>query len=116
MTTPDRKALPDGSFPGPNAPRRTWLLILAAFVVGLLIMAGVGAVLVSIQGHKAEQTQYPLRVVQIAPTELDPAVWGKNFPHEYDTFLQMKDDTLKTPYGGSVPFSKLERDPAMKTI
>ena len=116
MTTPDRKALPDGSFPGPSSPRRTWLLILAAFVVGLLIMAGVGAVLVSIQGHKAEQTQYPLRVVQIAPTELDPAVWGKNFPHEYDTFLQMKDDTLKTPYGGSVPFSKLERDPAMKTI
>ena len=31
-------------------------------------------------------------------------------------FLKTKDDTIKTPYGGSVPFSKLARDPAMKRI
>ena len=51
-------------------------------------MAGLGAVLVSIQSHKIEQAQYPLKVVQISPTELDPAVWGKNFPREYDSFLE----------------------------
>ena len=80
MTTPDRQTPAEAPVPRQKSSRRTWLLILAAFVVGVLIMAGVGAVLVSIQGHKVEQTQYPLQVVKISPTELDPAVWGQNFP------------------------------------
>jgi nitrite reductase (cytochrome c-552) len=86
---------------------------LLAFVVGMGVMAGLGALLVSIQGRKAEALQYPLKVVQISNTELDPAVWGKNFPYEYDSFLQMKDTTITTPFGGSVKYSKLERDPAL---
>ena len=52
--------------------------------------------LTSIQTHKSEQVQYPLKVVQVAANELDPAVWGKNFPREYDSFLKTKDDTIKT--------------------
>ena len=30
--------------------------------------------------------------------------------------MKTKDDTIKTPYGGSVPFNKLEQRPAMKRI
>ncbi len=93
--------------------RRSLVLLLLAFVVGMGVMAGLGALLVSIQGRKAEALQYPLKVVQISNTELDPAVWGKNFPYEYDFFLKMKDTTITTPFGGSVKYSKLERDPAL---
>jgi nitrite reductase (cytochrome c-552) len=95
---------------------RNWLWLAVAFVVGLVIMAGVAALLVNIQTHKREEAEYPLKVVQIAATELDPAVWGDNFPREYDTFQKTKDDTIKTPYGGSVPYSKLERYPALVRI
>ncbi len=67
----------------------------------------------NIQQRKAERVEYPLRVVAIAANELDPAVWGQNFPRHYDAFLRTQDDTISTPYGGSVPYSKLEKYPAM---
>ncbi|MFW6183577.1 MAG: ammonia-forming cytochrome c nitrite reductase subunit c552 [Chloroflexota bacterium] len=95
-------------------PRRNKpLFLIAAFVAGMLIMAGLAALLVNIQQRKAEAVEFPLRVVEIAPDKLDPAVWGQNFPRQYDTFMMTKDDTIETPYGGSVPYSKLERYPAM---
>lgn len=88
-------------------------LLVAAFVVGMVLMGGLAALLINIQQRQAEAVEYPLRVVEIAPDELDPAVWGQNFPRQYDTFLMTEDDTIETPYGGSVPYSKLERYPAM---
>lgn len=98
----------------PTSPnRRTWLWIGSAFGLGLLLMAGLAAILINIQQRKAEVTEFPLRVVALNPDELDPAVWGQNFPRQYDSFLRTQEDTTSTPYGGSVPYSKLERYPAM---
>jgi len=96
--------------------RRTWLWLIAAFVVGALVMAGLAFLLTSIQGRKTEAAQYPLRIVQIADNELNPEVWGKNFPREYSSFVKTKEDKTSTPFGGSVPFDKLERNPALKRI
>ena len=92
---------------------RNIVWLVAAFVVGALVMAGLGALLVSIQGRKDEAAQYPLKVVEISDTELDPAVWGKDFPREYDSFKKTEDTTISTTYGGSVKFSKLEKDPKL---
>ncbi|MDT8304959.1 MAG: ammonia-forming cytochrome c nitrite reductase subunit c552, partial [Anaerolineae bacterium] len=92
---------------------RQWPLLVGAFLVGMLIMAGLAALLVNIQQRKAEAVEYPLRVVEIGEDELDPAVWGQNFPRQYNTFVKTQDDTIETPYGGSVVYSKLERYPAM---
>lgn len=91
-----------------------WLVI--AFVVGMLVLLGVAALLLNIQQRRVEAAEYPLRVVEVAPDELDPAVWGQNFPRQYDSFTRTQDDTLETPYGGSVVYSKLERYPAMVRI
>jgi nitrite reductase (cytochrome c-552) len=90
--------------------------MLLAFVLGGGIMLGVAFLLLSIQQHKDEAKTFPAQVIPIAETELDPAVWGVNFPREYDSFMKTKDDTISTPYGGSVPYSKLERVPAMVRI
>jgi nitrite reductase (cytochrome c-552) len=87
------------------------LLVLA---VGATIV--VVALLTNIQGKKAEATQYPLKVVDIPADELDPAVWGKNFPMQYDSFMQTATNYGATTYGGSEPYSKLERVPAMKRL
>jgi nitrite reductase (cytochrome c-552) len=92
--------------------RSTWLLI-GAFVFGMLLMAGLGALLVNIQQRQAEAIEYPLRVVEIPENEIDPAVWGQNFPRQYDSFMRTQNDTFQSPYGGSVPYDKLERYPAM---
>lgn len=96
-------------------PNRTLLLVIA-FVTGMLIMAGLAALLVNIQQRKAEAVEYPLRVVTIAEDELDPAIWGQNFPRQYDSFMRTRDDTMGTTYGGSVPYSKLDKYPAMVRI
>ncbi len=102
----------------PSEPNRRSSLILvsAAFVLGLVIMGGLALLLTNIQQRKSETAEFPLRVVNMDPNELDPAVWGQNFPRQYDAFLRTQDDTISTPYGGSVPYSKLEKYPAMIRI
>jgi nitrite reductase (cytochrome c-552) len=92
--------------------RRTLLLGLV-FVGALLLTIGVTALLININQRQQEARQYPLQVVEIADEELDPAVWGLNFPQHYDRFMMTQTDYGETPYGGSSPYSKLERYPAM---
>ncbi len=100
--------------PFPN--RRNLAILAGVFLVGALVLAGLAALLLNIQARQREAEEYPLKIVQVSATELDPAVWGRNFPREYDTFLKTKDSTLQTKYGGSVPYSKLEKDPALVTL
>jgi len=94
-----------------KSPSRWWLV--AAFVGGLLIMGLIAALLVNITTRKAEGEQYPLKIVELAEGELNPEEWGKNFPRHYDSFIKTQDSTIVTPYGGSVPYSNLERFPDM---
>ena len=84
------------------------LLYGSIFVVGAVAAVAITSLLVNIWERKHEASQYPFRVVEVAKDELDPAVWGKNFPHQYDSFMQTKENYGKTPYGGSAPYSKLE--------
>jgi nitrite reductase (cytochrome c-552) len=93
--------------------RRMFGLISLAFFVGVILMAGLAALLVNIQERRFEATEFPMQIVQIPEDELDPAVWGLNFPRQYSTFMRTQDDTISTPYGGSVPYSKLERNPRL---
>ena len=92
--------------------RQFWLYVVV-FIVAAGITAGIAALLTNIQARKAEAVQYPLKVVEIAAGELDPAVWGQNFPLQYDAFRKTEQDYGSTTYGGSTVYSKLERYPAM---
>jgi nitrite reductase (cytochrome c-552) len=89
-------------------------LIYGLVLVGLLFAgAGVGLLVSNITRQQVEAEQYPLQIVDIAEDEIDPAVWGLNFPQHYDRFMMTQIDTERTPYGGSVPYNKLEVYPAM---
>lgn len=92
------------------------LIYLAILVVTAVATAVVAGLLMNISQHKAESQEYPLKVVEIGEKELDPAVWGQNFPHQYDSFVKTKEDYGETPYGGSTVYSKLERHPAMTRL
>jgi len=89
---------------------------IAIFVVSTLGAIVVGYLMLNIQDRKQEAKLYPPKVLEIGAQELDPALWGKNFPFEYDNFIKTKIDYGKTEYGGSTPYSKLERFPAMKRL
>jgi nitrite reductase (cytochrome c-552) len=96
--------------------RRTWLWIAVAFGVGIIVMAGIAALLVNIQSRMNEQAVASQQLVPIAQDELDPAVYGVNYPRQYDSFKKTEIDTVQTPYGGSVPFDKLAAYPVLKKV
>ncbi len=100
-----------------NKPsKQTIIVLMVSFLLGVLIMAAIGALLLNIEHRKKERLEYPLKIVEIDQNELDPAVWGRNFPRQYDSFQKTQNDTVRTPFGGSVPFSKIDENPAMKRI
>ena len=95
--------------------KRLWLYIGLFAVAAVLTIAVVG-LLANIQGKKEEAKQSPVQIVDIADDELDPAVWGLNFPVQYDSFKKTETNYGATAYGGSEPYSKLERTPAMTRL
>ncbi len=92
---------------------RSNLIYGAAFVIIVGLTMVVAALLININDKKDEESEYPLKVVEIAEDEIDPAVWGQNFPYQYDRFNMTSQNYGETKYGGSEPYSKLERYPAM---
>lgn len=87
-------------------------IILGLVLVGLVLVGvGIGVLLTNITQHQVEALQYPLKVVEIADDEIDPAVWGENFPLHYDRFMMTENDGEATAYGGSQAYSKLEKNP-----
>jgi nitrite reductase (cytochrome c-552) len=110
--------------------RTGWKLIALTAVIAALAAAGVTALLVNIFERKQEARTPFYRVVEITDDTEDPAVWGKNFPLEYDGYRRTVDQ-VRTRYGGSeavpreptqadprsiVAQSRLEEDPRLKTL
>ena len=102
------------------------LLVLAAIIVG----AGGAALLANIVRRQEEARNPFYRVVELTDDTQDPAIWGKNFPQQYDGYARTVDQ-IRTRFGGSealprtptkadprtvVAQSRLEDDPRLKTI
>lgn len=90
-------------------PRRQMvaIVILAAIAVFALT-----ALLINIFERKQEARNPFYRVVALNDTIADPAVWGKDFPMQYDLYLRTVDEQ-RTKYGGSeaLPHSPTQADP-----
>ena len=104
-------------------------LVLTAVISALAALAAV-ALLVNIFERKQEARNPFYRVVELTDDTEDPAVWGKNFPQQYDAYRRTVDQQ-RTRYGGSeavphtpsqadprsvVAQSRLEEDPRLKII
>jgi nitrite reductase (cytochrome c-552) len=92
-------------------------LMVLLLVIAMVATGAVMALWQNIQTRKYEARSVVFKVVDLDETTVDPAVWGKNFPHQYDAYLRTA-ESGKTTYGGSeaMPASKLEHDPRLKTI
>ena len=92
----------------------TWVLL----GVTALVAAGAFAVLLlyqNIVARKAEATQHVFKVVETSENTIDPVLWGKNYPRQYDSYRRMV-DIERTKHGGSEAFQKLDADPRWRTI
>lgn len=96
--------------------RRNAFLYGAAFMGTAAVIAAVLALLFNVRIRREEAYRYPLKVVEIEDGEIDPAVWGKNFPLEYDTFVRTRENYGRTLHGGSEPFSRIDEVPAAKRL
>src|ERR671910_3017510 len=121
-------ASPDGS--ARRAHWRRYRVVYLAVIITALATVAVTALLVNIFEHKQEARQAFYRVVALDENTDDPAVWGKNFPMQYDGYLRTVDQ-VRTRFGGSeavprtpsqadprsiVAQSRLEEDPRLKTM
>jgi nitrite reductase (cytochrome c-552) len=100
------------------------------FLVALVVAIGTTALLVTIIERKQQARNPFFRVVELTDTTQDPAVWGKNFPNQYDGYRRTVDQ-VRTRFGGSeamprqptaadprsvVAQSRLAEDPRLRTM
>jgi nitrite reductase (cytochrome c-552) len=87
--------------------------------VVVLLAAAVAALTLALQQNiaqrKREATATVFKIVDIDEKTIDPQVWGKNFPRQYDGYKRTV-DIARTKYGGSDSFSKLDQDPRWRSI
>jgi nitrite reductase (cytochrome c-552) len=107
---------------------RRWLL--ATIAMAAVAVFAITALLINVFERKQEARNPFYRVVDLNDTIPDPAIWGKDFPMQYDLYLRTV-DMVRTKYGGSeamphsptqadprsvVARSKLEEDPRLKVM
>lgn len=122
--------LADSSSRGSGGRRQRLAFLLVVALVAFLAATGGAALLVNILERKQEARNPFYRVVELTDETEDPAVWGKNFPLQYDGYRRTV-DMVRTRFGGSealprtpteadprsiVAQSKLEEDPRLKTM
>src|SRR5436190_6191916 len=117
--------------PPPPSRRAFSLRFLAATAAAAaLAAAGSAALLVNIFERKQEGLNPFYRVVALTDDNEDPAIWGKDFPLQYDDYKRTVDQ-VRTRYGGSealphtptqadprsvISQSKIEEDPRLKVM
>ena len=110
-------------------PRRNALLATVAAVFALAAV-GIAALLVNVATRKQEARNPVVRVVALTDETEDPAIWGKDYPVEYDLYRKTV-DMVRTKYGGSEAMprtptpddprtvtsqSKIDEDPRLKIM
>ena len=116
--------------PETQAPRRRTLAVAAVAAAFALAAVLAATLLVDVAQKKQEARNPFFRVVELTDDTEDPAVWGKNFPMQYDAYRRTVDQQ-RTRYGGSeavprtptdadprsvVAQSRLDSDPRLRTI
>lgn len=105
-------------------------MLITTVVLSALVTLAVAALLVNIFERKQEARTPFAEVVKLTDDIADPAVWGRNFPLQYDSYKRTV-DMVRTRYGGSEAMpvappnagpqvvmtqSKIEEDPRLKTM
>ncbi len=116
--------------PKQGTKKKSAMIFFVTVGVAVLVAVGGMALLVNILEHKQEAKNPFFHVVELTDDTVDPEVWGKNFPIQYDDYKRTVDQ-VRTRYGGSealprtptqadprsiVAQSRLEDDPRLKIM
>lgn len=106
-TAPEHRDVPPG-----NPSRRFKVLLGALVLASLLATLVIAALLVDVAKKQTEAKDTYFKAVEITDTTVDPAVWGKNFPIQYEMYKKTT-EMVPTEFGGSnkVPHTPDAKDP-----
>ncbi len=97
--------------------------VLPYLLVGLVVAgatAGIFMLMSNIAERKVEAQHRYVRVTEVTEDTTDPAIWGRNWPKQYDSYKRTA-LTTRTRFGGhggseAMPAEKIERDPWLKRM
>jgi nitrite reductase (cytochrome c-552) len=106
--------------PGGAGDRARWRerrLLIAVAAVAAVVVALIAGLLVTMFARHQEARNPYIMFVQVDEDTTDPAVWGTNWPRQYDSYRRTV-DYERTRYGGSdaVPIQKLDAYPWLRTM
>lgn len=93
-------------------PWKNWALFIGTMVIVFLL----GLLASSITQRKAESEYVYKPKVKLDEYEPRNALWGENFPREYQSYLRTSDTTFASKYNGSAFIDMLVRDPRMVVL
>jgi nitrite reductase (cytochrome c-552) len=101
----------------PPPTRRRWLSYALTIAITAAASFGITALLMNIAERKREGQEHYFKLVELDENTIDPVLWGKNFPRQFDSY-QRTVDNQRTRSGGSDTLapSRLEADPRLKRI
>jgi nitrite reductase (cytochrome c-552) len=94
-----------------------WVAVIAVVAIATALVT---ALLMNISERKQEATKPFVRLVEVTEDSTDPALWGVNWPKQFDSYLLTAEAT-RTRFGGhggseALPEEKIERDPWLKRM
>ncbi|HOY31261.1 MAG TPA: ammonia-forming cytochrome c nitrite reductase subunit c552 [Bacteroidales bacterium] len=89
-----------------------WVLFFVTTVVVFLI----GLFASSIIERRSESKLYFQVVKEIPEWEPDNAVWGENYPREYNTYITTLDTTFASKHGGGAAIDYLQKYPELVVL
>ena len=93
--------------------KRNWGIFFGTMIAVFLL----GIFASSIMERKAEAKFAYTPTVKIDKLEPRNEIWGKNFPKQYQSYLQTKEDTtFHSKYNGNAMIDMLEEDPRMVVL
>ncbi len=99
-----------------QSPRRPGYKALILITVAVALITFLTTFLLfNVRDRKEEAKEVSFRLADLTEETIDPAAWGKNFPRQYDGYKRTV-DTIRTRFGGSEAFQKLDTEPALKQI
>lgn len=110
--------------------RRRGTILIIAIVITALVTMSITALLINILERKNEATDNFNQVVELNESITDPAVWGQNFPLQYESYLRTSEMEPTTHAGSKkvaheptdkdprtfVSSSRVEEDPRLKEM
>lgn len=89
-----------------------WILFVGTVIVVFLL----GMLASSITNRRAEKEYVYKPMVELKQGEPRNAEWGKNFPREYQSYIQTLDTSFRSKYNGNAVIDMLEVDPRLVVL